>query len=66
MATDTKSYFVDEASQEEGVEMRPITRLGGTDVDEHEMRVLGRTQQLNVSNLTLIVPQVMLDPEISN
>jgi len=29
------------------MELRSRT-LGGTDTDEHEMRVLGRTQQLNV------------------
>lgn len=34
-------------------EMRSFSRLGGTDADEHDMRVLGRVQQLNVGPNTV-------------
>ena len=34
------------------VEMRNISQLGGTNNDEHDMRMLGRTQVLNVRELT--------------
>ena len=34
---------------EKGAEVGSPSGLGGTDHDEHEMRMLGRTQQLNVS-----------------
>lgn len=46
-----KDYAVDEVSPERGgggFEMRSWSQLGGTDADEHDMRALGRTQQLNV------------------
>lgn len=33
---------------EDGIEMRNYSQLGGTEADEREMRMLGRTQQLNV------------------
>ncbi len=33
---------------EDGLEMRNFSQLGGTEADEQEMRMLGRTQQLNV------------------
>lgn len=33
---------------EDGFEMRNYSQLGGTEADEQEMRMLGRTQQLNV------------------
>ena len=33
---------------ENGVEMKSWSDLGGTSYDENEMRMLGRTQQLNV------------------
>lgn len=32
---------------EDGLEMRDYSKLGGTNVDDQEMRMLGRTQQLN-------------------
>lgn len=30
-------------------EMRSFSRFGGTDADEHDMHILGRVQELNVS-----------------
>jgi hypothetical protein len=40
---------------ENGVELKRWSGLGGTDHDENEMRMLGRTQQLNVSRATSAV-----------
>lgn len=36
---------------EKGAELGSSSGMGGTDHDEHEMRMLGRTQQLNVSRI---------------
>lgn len=33
---------------EDGFQIRNYSKLGGTEVDDQEMRMLGRTQQLNV------------------
>jgi hypothetical protein len=33
---------------DEVYEMQPTSKLGGTNHDDHDMRMLGRTQQLNV------------------
>ena len=53
MKESSKAYAVDGNSLtdrvEDGIEMRNFSQLGGTDADEHEMRMLGRIQQLNVS-----------------
>jgi hypothetical protein len=51
MATELpKSHAVEgiNFSYEGGFELRSEGQLGGTDTDQHEMRVLGRIQQLNV------------------
>lgn len=40
---------------EEGFELKDMSKLGGTQADEHDMRMLGRTQVLNVCSL--IVPE---------
>jgi len=52
MATeDTKAYVVEGSNssrEEAGFEMHSWSQLGGTEADEHDMQVLGRTQQLNV------------------
>jgi hypothetical protein len=37
------------AESGQAVEMRNMSQMTGTDADEHEMRMLGRVQQLNVS-----------------
>jgi hypothetical protein len=61
MATELpKGYGIDETSSErvdEGFELHSYP-LGGTTNDENEMRVLGRTQQLNVriAGVTLMRP----------
>jgi hypothetical protein len=34
--------------EDDGLESHSRTQLGGTEADEHDMRLLGRTQQLNV------------------
>jgi hypothetical protein len=34
--------------EEDGYELPNWSQLGGTDADEHDMQMLGRTQQLNV------------------
>lgn len=34
--------------EDEGFEMRSYAQLGGTEADDNEMRMMGRTQQLNV------------------
>lgn len=34
---------------DEVYEMQTTSRLGGTNHDDHDMQMLGRTQQLNVS-----------------
>ncbi|KAJ9142926.1 Amino acid permease [Pleurostoma richardsiae] len=49
MTSDIKTYVVEGAAHdlEDGIEMRNLSRSRGTDTDEHEMRMLGRIQQLN-------------------
>ena len=39
----------DNGSGSPDMELRSNTRIRGTDQDEHDMRTLGKTQQLNVS-----------------
>ena len=39
--------------EDDGLEMRSKGKDSGTDVDMQDMRRLGRTQQLNVSMVTL-------------
>ncbi len=52
MMTETpKGYAVEGSNSEredDGFELRSWTQLGATEADEHDMRMLGRTQQLNV------------------
>lgn len=50
MATNSKqkSSFEVSSHTDEVFEMQPVPRLGGTNHDDHDMQVLGRTQQLNV------------------
>jgi choline transport protein len=46
-----KNYAVERSNSEhegDGFQLRSATELGGTDADEHDMRMLGRMQQLNV------------------
>jgi hypothetical protein len=48
-----KSFVVDGSNSnserdDDGFELRSWAQLGGTEADEHDMRTLGRTQQLNV------------------
>ena len=46
-----KGFAVEESNSEredDGYELRSWSQLGGTDADENDMRMLGRTQQLNV------------------
>jgi hypothetical protein len=54
MATEfRKEFATDESSSdpENGAfEMQTRSKLGGTEADEQDMRMLGRTQQLNVRN----------------
>lgn len=49
---DQKDYVVESGSHSDpadnGFEMQNYSQLGGTHADEQEMRMLGRTQQLNV------------------
>lgn len=45
---ETTKGYLETSSIENGIEMRKLPQLGGTDADEYEMRILGRTQQLNV------------------
>jgi hypothetical protein len=49
-----KSHMAESSSVEanDNFEMRNISQLGGTNNDEHDMRMLGRTQVLNVRELT--------------
>jgi len=35
-------------SENGGFELQSYSKLGGTDADERDMQILGRTQQLNV------------------
>lgn len=54
MGSSNKSSVI-EATSADKVEagygdMPMVSKLGGTDADEHEMRMLGKTQQLNVSS----------------
>lgn len=42
----TKTY-IETPSAEHGIELRNASQLGGTQADDHEMAILGRTQQLN-------------------
>ncbi|KAK0620409.1 amino acid permease [Immersiella caudata] len=46
MSLDDKTY-IETTSAERGIELQSVSQLGGTQADEHEMRILGRTQQLN-------------------
>jgi choline transport protein len=39
---------VDSDQPENGIEMQNLSKLGGTNNDENEMAMLGKTQQLNV------------------
>lgn len=50
MATDTqKTSAIETNSREDELyEMQPTSKLGGTNHDDHDMRMLGRVQQLNV------------------
>jgi choline transport protein len=46
-----KGYAIEGKNSEredDGFELRSHLKLGGTETDEHDMRMLGRTQQLNV------------------
>lgn len=45
---DMHKAYIETSSHERGIELQNVSQLGGTDADEHEMRILGRTQQLNV------------------
>lgn len=50
-APSNKSSVVEATSadkHEDGSDMPTRSKLGGTESDEHEMRMLGKTQQLNV------------------
>jgi hypothetical protein len=49
-----KSHMAESSSVEanDNFEMQNISQLGGTNNDEHDMRMLGRTQVLNVRELT--------------
>jgi len=62
MSKDQKLFVIEGASSSEndGFELPNISKLGSTAADEHEMRMLGRTQVLNVRDprsWTLSVPQ---------
>lgn len=52
LSEDQKGYILEDNSsperEENGFELRSLNQLGGTEADEHDMRMLGRTQQLNV------------------
>jgi hypothetical protein len=50
MATESQKQSALEVNShaDEVYEMQPASKLGGTDHDNHDMRVLGRVQQLNV------------------
>jgi hypothetical protein len=55
MATDhSKEYAVEAVDEshsdrlENGIALSDTSILGGTETDHHEMRILGRIQQLNV------------------
>jgi hypothetical protein len=50
MATNPRklSSFEVSSQTDEVFEMQPVPRLGGTNHDDHDMQMLGRTQQLNV------------------
>jgi hypothetical protein len=48
------SQVVESSSTEEGgFELRNYSQLGGTEADERDMQMLGRTQQLNVCRSTM-------------
>jgi len=44
---ETTKAYIETSSAEHGIELQNVSQLGGTQADEHEMRILGRTQQLN-------------------
>lgn len=44
---------------EKGPELGSSSGMGGTDHDEHEMRMLGRTQQLNVGGAAIAVQTLL-------
>lgn len=50
MATDSRKDWALEVNSrtDELYEMQPTSKLGGTNHDDHDMRMLGRVQQLNV------------------
>lgn len=50
---ETAKVYFETSSIENGVEMRKTPQLGCTDADDYEMRILGRTQQLNVRILLM-------------
>jgi len=46
-----KGYAIEGSNslpEEDGFELRSQNHLSGTEADEHDMRMLGRIQQLNV------------------
>jgi hypothetical protein len=61
MSKETENGFAVERSnssrEEDGYELRSWSQLGGTDADEHDMQMLGRTQQLNVRILLVSLDQ---------
>ena len=51
LSEDQKGYILEDISperEEAGFELSNLSQLGGTEADELDMRMLGRTQQLNV------------------
>ena len=62
-ASESKDFVVQSLSTthtlEYGLEGTAIPgRLGGTDADENDMRMLGRVQQLNASRPLLLDPNI--------
>src|SRR2546421_13012116 len=56
-----KGYAIESSNskhEDDGFELRGQTQLRGTEADEHDMRMLGRIQQLNVriSHRRRVVP----------
>ncbi len=50
MSDNEQKFYAAEGSSSpdrDGFEMRSISKLGGTEADEHDMQMLGRTQVLN-------------------
>jgi hypothetical protein len=51
MSKDQKLQIIEGGSAHEndhGFELQNLSKLGGTEADDHDMRMLGRTQVLNV------------------